>query len=88
MIDPPKKEIDKACSCPEFSAAVAVLTLACVAEYMPIKPAIAEDKAPTAIAIAVFQPSGEKPQATTNAMTTGVKILYSVNMKTLAPRWI
>ena len=45
-------------------------------------------ESPTAIAIAVSQPSGEKPQATTNAITTGVKILYSVNMKTLAPRWI
>ena len=57
-----------------------------MAEYIPINPAIADDKAPTAIAIAVSQPSGENPQAITNAITTGVRILYSVNMKTLAPR--
>ena len=88
MIDPPKNEIDRACSWPELSAAVAVLTFAWVAEYIPIKPAIAEDKAPTAIAVAVYHPSGERPHAMTSAITTGVRILYSVIMKTLAPRCI
>ena len=62
------------------------LPLALVAAYMPIKPAIAEDKAPTAIAVAVYHPNGERPHAMTSAITTGVRILYSVIMKTLAPR--
>ena len=42
--------------------------------------------APTAIAVAVYHPSGERPHATTRAITTGVRILYSVIMKTFAPR--
>ena len=86
IIDPPKKEIDNADSAPEFSAAVAVLTFACVAEYIPMNPAIAEDKAPTAIAIAVYHPSGEKPHAITSTKTTGARILYSVNINTFAPQ--
>ena len=87
-MEPPKKEIDNACSLPEFSAAVAVLTFAFVAEYIPIKPAIAEDNAPTPMAKAVYQPKGEKPQAIIKTKTTGARILYSVNIKTLAPRCI
>ena len=55
---------------------------------MPIKPAIAEDNAPTAIAAAVYHPRGEKPQATTSATTTGARILYSVSIKTFAPKCI
>ena len=40
----------------------------------------------TATAVAVYHPSGERPHATTRAITTGVRILYSVIMKTFAPR--
>ena len=47
---------------------------------------MAEDNAPTAIASAVFHPRGENPQAKTKTTNTGKRILYSVIMKTRAPR--
>ena len=53
-----------------------------------MNPAIADESAPTAIAKAVYQPSGESPQAKTKARTTGARILYSVIMNTLAPKCI
>ncbi|GIR42589.1 MAG: hypothetical protein CM15mP53_05050 [Ectothiorhodospiraceae bacterium] len=46
-------------NCPntEFCAAVAVLTFAFVAVYMPIKPVIEELNAPTMNAMVLFNPS-------------------------------
>ena len=56
MIDPPKKATFNASDGPFSFAATAVLTLAFVAVYIPINPAVPEQAAPTKNDIAVSQP--------------------------------
>ena len=57
IIEPPKKAILRASEGPWSLAATAVLTLALVAEYIPIKPAIPEQRAPSIKDTAVCQPN-------------------------------
>ena len=56
-MEPPKKATESALAWPSVCAALVVLTLACVAVYMPNQPAQAEDSAPAMKAIAVEDPS-------------------------------
>ena len=56
MTEPPKKAMFRASDAPLTFAATAVLTLALVAAYIPIKPAMPEHKAPSKKAAAVCHP--------------------------------
>ena len=56
MMDPPKNATFNAAAAPLVLAATAVLTLAFVAEYIPIYPAVPEQRAPSVNDIAVSGP--------------------------------
>ena len=68
-------------------AATAVLTFAFVAEYIPIKPAVPEHKAPSKNDIEVCHPR-ERCNATMHTKQNIASRLYSADIKTIAPRWI
>ncbi len=87
MIDPPKNATERLSLTPEFCAAVAVLTLALVAVYMPMKPVIEELKAPTINATVLLSPSPMyMPNISISEKTN--KIEYSFFINAMAPRCI
>ena len=87
IIDPPKNATDKLSLTPEFCAAVAVLTFAFVAVYMPIKPVTEELKAPTMNAIVLSNPSPIYiPKISIRENTKRME--YSFFMNAIAPRCI
>ena len=74
MIEPPKNATLRASDAPSSFAATAVLTLAFVAVYIPIKPATPEQAAPTKKDIAVSQPK-LKNKATMQTMQNNANLL-------------
>ena len=75
----------RAAAAPVVLAATAVLTFARVAVYIPIYPATPEQAAPRKNAIAVPDPK-PKYKATMTTKQKTANLLYSLAIKTIAPR--
>ena len=80
IIDPPKKATDKLSLTPVFCAAVAVLTFAFVAVYIPINPVTEDVTAPTINATVLLKPNPRYIPKTSIRENTN-KIEYSFFIK-------
>ena len=87
ITDPPKNATARALAEPCWFAATVVRTLALVAQYMPMNPAIEEHPAPTKNAMPSFQ-SFFQPTRQPMTIAKSPRITNSRFMKVIAPLWI